>query len=860
MTDFPRILALTSDANAPAQVYGARAATQVALMGAGLPVPKGWGLSVEAVKAIANEDFPAAWPFLEELSTGCLVSVRASPIAREWGGPDALLNLGMNQATCDILKAPLGEEAATALYARFVQDYSVKVARLDPEWFEELYLLHTKKGVVDHNAVLGSSLALYDQNVGELFPQDPVRQLRKALRSFVKAWEGTTARILRMAQGAPSDAGLGLIIQEMALGLGRGESGAGIAQFVSVQTGQEMAHGRYLSQSQGREAVASQAEAHYLSKDPRGPSLEDVCPDALAELKEYSENARAAFGDEMQLEFTVQDGNLAILDATPAERSGRAAVGISVRLVEAGIRTKEEALMGIDPRSMNEVLHPMVDPKAEREVLASGISSSPGAATGKIVFTANAAQARAAREEPCILVRVETSPEDVRGMHSAQAVLTAKGGRDSHAAVVARTIGVPCIVGVSEMKVDVRGKVLTLPGGVVLRAGDTITVDAGAGEVLLGSPKLVQPNLGGAFHKFMTWADEFRVLGVRANADTPQDARMARDFNVDGIGLVRTEHMFFEAGRLNVMRELIFADTDADRQAALNLLLPMQRSDFVELFEIMEGHPVCIRLLDPPLHEFLPHSRDEMQSLADAMGLPLSKITARVEDLREFNPMLGTRGVRLGIMVPEIYEMQARAIFEAAALASKNGSAMVAPEIMVPLVSANREVELVKSGVDAVFAAVKNETGVSLEYSLGTMVETPRAALRAGEIAHSSEFFSFGTNDLTQMTYGLSRDDSGRFMRDYISHGVFDEDPFHSLDVDGVGELLLMACERGRAEREGLILGLCGEHGGDPQSVGFCHNARFDYVSCSPFRTPIAKLAAAQAAISEANSGNKVSK
>lgn len=852
MADYPRILALKAGADAPAHIYGARAATQVALMDAGLPVPKAWGLSTEAVKSIANEDFPEDWPFLDELSTGCLVSIRVSPLERVWGGPDALLNLGMNQATCDILKTPLGADASTALYARFIQDYSIKVARLDPEWFEELYLLHTKNGILDVDAVLGSSLALYDQNVGELFPQEPVRQLRKALRSFVQAWDGTTARILRMAQGAPSNAGLGLIIQEMALGLGRGESGAGICQFVSVQTGEDMAHGRYLSQAQGREAIEDQSKAYYLTKDPRGPSLEDTCPEVIADLTNYADMARSAFRDEMQLEFTVQDGKLTILDAVAAERSGRAAVAIAVRLVNAGIRSKEKALMGIEPRSLNEVLHPLVDPKAKREVLTSGISSSPGAATGKIVFTANAAQASAAREEPCILVRIETSPEDVRGMHSAKAVLTAKGGRDSHAAVVARTIGLPCIVGARDMKVDVRGKVLSLPNGVVLRAGDTITVDGSTGEVLRGAPKLVQPNLGGSFDKFMSWVDEFRVLGVRANADTPQDARISRDFNVDGIGLVRTEHMFFEAGRLNVMRELIFAETEKDRKAALDLLLPMQRSDFVELFETMAGLPVCIRFLDPPLHEFLPQSRDEMQSLAEAMGLPLSSITSRAEDLREFNPMLGTRGVRLGIMIPEIYEMQARAVFEAVAEVHKSGKIKVSPEIMVPLVSANREVELVKSCVDAVFAAVKNESGVAMEYELGTMVETPRAALRAGDIARSSKFLSFGTNDLTQMTYGLSRDDSGRFMRDYISKGVFEDDPFHSLDEDGVGELLLIACERGRAERKDLVLGLCGEHGGNPKSVGFCHRAGFDYVSCSPFRTPIAKLAAAQAAISEA--------
>ena len=853
MDHYPRILPLTKGADAPMDVYGARAHTQVALLEAGLPVPKAWGLSIAAVKSIADEDFPEEWPFLNELSVGCLVSIRVSPVAREWGGPEALLNLGMNQATCDLLKEPLGNDAAVGLYARFVQDYSVQVARLDVEEFEEVYALHTKKGKIDYDAVLMQSLALYDQNVGELFPQEPVRQLRKALRSFVKAWDGTTARILRMAQGAPSDACLGLIIQEMAFGLGRGESGAGVAQFVSVQSGEELAHGRYMSQSQGREALDADDKALFLSRDPRGPSLEEACPTALVELQAYSETARAAFGDEVQLEFTLQDGVLAILDATPAERSGRAAVGITVRLVEAGIKTKQQALMGIDPKSLNEILHPLVDRKAKREVLLTGISSSPGAATGKIVFTANAAQASAAREVPCILVRVETSPEDVRGMHSAQAVLTAKGGRDSHAAVVARTIGVPCIVGASDMQVNVRGKVVTLPDGTQLRAGDTITVDASTGEVLKGAPKLVQPNLGDAFRTFMSWADEFRTLGIRANADTPQDARIARNFGVDGIGLVRTEHMFFEAGRLNVMRELIFADTDKRKQAALDLLLPMQRSDFIELFKIMHDLPVCIRLLDPPLHEFLPHSRDEMQSLADAMDVPLSKINARVEELREFNPMLGARGVRLGIMVPQIYAMQARAIFEAAAQVFKDTGAEIEPEIMVPFISANREVELVKTNVDAVFAAVKNETGVALNYSLGCMVETPRAALRAGDIAKSSAFFSFGTNDMTQMTYGLSRDDSGRFMRDYVGLGVFEEDPFHSLDIDGVGELLLLASERGRAVRKDLVLGLCGEHGGDPRSIAFCHKARFDYVSCSPFRSPIAKLAAAQAALSEAD-------
>ena len=522
---------------------------------------------------------------------------------------------------------------------------------------------------------------------------------------------------------------------------------------------------------------------------------------------------------------------------------------IAVDLANAGAISRAEALLRIEPRSLIEHLHPQIDPAAPRDVFGTGLAASPGAATGHIVFTAEAAQAAAAQDEPVILVRLETSPEDIRGMHASRGVLTVRGGMTSHAAVIARGIGVPCVVGAGELRLDPVARTLTSPDGRVFREGARITLDGTRGEVIAGAPTMIQPELDGAFSELLDWADAVRDLGVRANADTPAEARMARDFKVDGLGLCRTEHMFFDAARITVMREMILADTDAERQAALDRLLPMQRADFHELFEIMSGLPVTIRLLDPPLHEFLPQEPEDMRALAEAMGLPVEAVSARARDLAEVNPMLGMRGVRLGVTMPAIYEMQARAIFEAAIAVNRAASAPVVPEVMIPLVSANREVELVKSRIDAIASAVQREQGATLAYRLGVMVETPRAALRAGDLAASSAFLSFGTNDLTQMTYGLSRDDAGRFMRDYVNRGVFPEDPFHSLDVEGVGELMLIAAKRGRARNPGITLGLCGEHGGDPASVRFCKVAGFDYVSCSPFRVPIARLAAAQATL-----------
>ncbi|MDC1446052.1 pyruvate, phosphate dikinase, partial [Amylibacter sp.] len=826
---------------------GARANAIVNLMKADLPIPKAWAFLCDSVHKFQNYEFPKFKDLNNSLNQGILVSLRASPISREWGGPETLLNIGMNWRIHGMLKKALGKAAVDALYFRFIQDFATQVARLDAEDFDILIDGSVNKNNINYGKALKSALILFEEETGNEFPQDPFDQLQQSLKSMASAWNSASARILRAARGAPVNAGLGLIVQEMVLGIGDGEFGSGIAQFVSPVTGEEKAYGRYLSQSQGRAAMKEEETAQYLARDKRGPSLEEICPSCFSSLKSYANIVTNLYCDDMQLEFTVKNGDVWLLDATPANRTGRAAIAIVIRLQSMKLITEEEALMRIAPKILNEILHPQIDPKEKRVQIADGIGASPGAATGKIVFNASSAVALASRGEASILVRIETTPDDIRGMHSANGILTERGGINSHAAVVARTLGLPCVVGVNNINIDQKNKKLHFENGTSLSEGDLITLDGSTGQILSGSTKLIEPELGGNFKQFMNWADKTRTMGVRGNADTPQDVRLAQKFGVDGIGLVRTEHMFFDTHRLNVMRELIFAEKTDDRQEALNLLLPMQREDFFEIFSLMGEQSVCIRLLDPPLHEFLPKSREQVVALAESMDLPLSKVINRVEELEEINPMLGTRGVRLGITVPEIYVMQARAIFEAACLVEKNTGRKIKPEIMIPLVSANREVELVKARVDAVASSVQSETGISVEYSLGVMVETPRAALRAHDIARTVDFMSFGTNDLTQMTYGLSRDDAGRFMREYVNQEIYDEDPFLTLDIHGVGELLSIAADRSRSVKPDILLGLCGEHGGDPESIIFCHEAGFDYVSCSPFRTPIARLAAAQA-------------
>ncbi|MDF1801987.1 putative PEP-binding protein [Thalassovita sp.] len=836
----PDITLITPVAPVATSTHGGRAKCLQRLVRLDLPVPKTVALSFDAVHRIAAGETLDTQDLLKPFGPSALVCVRPSSEDPDWGGPGAVLNIGMNDALYVELCDQLGQDAASAMYLRFVQAYAIHVARLDPDMFDDV--------PSDGPEGLSEALRAYEDETEESFPQDPAVQLAEVLRSMARAWEGTTARLLRQAKGAPADAGLGLVVQEMALGMGLGECGSGVIQLVNSKTGEPQITGRYLSQSQGRDALSKGAGAMFLGRDERGPSLQELEPEAYDALIDHTRLMRVRLREEMQAEFTIENGHVHLLDGVRVARSARAAVRIAISLAEDGIIPKEEALTRIEPRAINELLHRQVDPEAERDRLVQGIAASPGAATGRIVFSAAEAQASAARGEACILVRRETSPEDIRGMHAAVGVLTERGGITSHAAVIGRGMGLPCVVGASALTFNLRRSVLRAPDGREFRAGDIITIDGTNGEVLVGEPEMLEATQDDAFLTLMGWADEHRDIGVRANADTPADAKTARNFGAQGIGLCRTEHMFFEADRLTVMREMIFADGVGDRRAALDRLLPMQREDFAELFRIMQGQPVCIRLFDPPLHEFLPSDRAGHRELAEALDLPLSDVTRRVEDLSEYNPMLGMRGVRLGITMPEIYEMQARAIFEATIEASRDGDPVV-PEIMIPLVSAKREVELVKTRVDAIAAAVRNETGVTFAYRLGVMVETPRAALRAAEIAPHCAFLSFGTNDLTQMTYGLSRDDAGRFMSTYVQQGVYPEDPFHVLDVDGVGELLSIGAARGRGAHPGLTLSICGEHGGNPESIAFCRAEGFSYVSCSPFRVPVARLAAAQLAV-----------
>ncbi len=840
LTDYAQI---TGSAPIKRQTHGWRAKCLQRLVRLDMPVPQTIALSFAVVREIATGAQMNLRHLLGHFPAGQLISVRPSAEHPEWGGPAAILNIGMNDEKHAEIAAQHGEPVATEIYFRFVQSYAAHVAHLDPDMFDasEPCL-----------PALQAALRDYESEMEEPFPQSPAQQLADVLRSMARAWEGTSARLLRQAKGAPVEAGLGLVVQAMAAGYGEGVSGAGLIRFIDAETGAQQVTGRFKSRGlHGRDAMHNGANVLYLTRDKRGPSLEEQSPEAFAELLRHGGEARARLREEMEIEFTLEDGRLWVLDAVTVPRSSRAAVRVAVDLAQDGIIQRDDALMRIPPKALSELLHQQVDPRARAEAFVRGIGASPGAAIGRVVFSSTAAQACHARDEPCVLVRRETTPEDIRGMHAAQAVLTERGGMTSHAAVIGRGLGLPCVVGASAMQIDERRKTARA-GAHVLSEGDMITVDGTTGTVLLGEVKLLEPALDDRFTTLLDWADERRDIEIRANADTPADARIAREFRARGIGLCRTEHMFFEDDRLTLMREMIFADQPADRSDALERLLPMQRADFTELFEIMQGQPVCIRLFDPPLHEFLPHTKEGLRTLADALGKPLSEITRRADALSEFNPMLGMRGVRVGVTIPEIYEMQARAIFEATVDVSRRADPVV-PEIMIPLVSAMREVELIKARVDAVAATVRARHGVEFDYRLGVMVETPRAALRAGEIALHAAFLSFGTNDLTQMTYGLSRDDAGRFMSDYVQQGVFPEDPFHSLDLDGVGELLRLGAERGRRTREHLTLSLCGEHGGNPESIRFCRELGFDYVSCSPFRVPVARLAAAQLVIEEQN-------
>ncbi|MFN8929991.1 MAG: pyruvate, phosphate dikinase, partial [Alphaproteobacteria bacterium] len=691
-----------------------------------------------------------------------------------------------------------------------------------------------------------------EQEIGAPFPQKVEEQLWGAIRAVFDSWMNPRAVTYRTLNDIPAEWGTAVNVQSMVFGNMGEDSATGVAFTRNPSTGAKMFYGEFLVNAQGEDVVAGIRTPQPLTiagKSDGGdlPSMEEVMPDVFAELVKIYQKLEAHYRDMQDIEFTVENRKLWMVQTRNGKRTAKDGLKIAVDMVSEKLITKEEALLRIDPASLDQLLHPALDPNAKKQVIAKGLPASPGAASGRVVFTAEDAEHRAAINEKVILVRIETSPEDIHGMHAAKGILTARGGMTSHAAVVARGMGKCCVSGAGELRINYARKEF-IASGLTVREGDLITLNGSTGEVMLGEVPTIEPSLSGDFATVIAWADAVRTLKVRTNAETPHDAETARNFGAEGIGLCRTEHMFFEADRITAVREMIVAETRKARETALAKLLPMQRRDFVEIFRIMDGLPVTIRLLDPPLHEFLPHTEEEMQQVADAAHIPLDLVKYRATQLHESNPMLGHRGCRLGVTFPEIYAMQARAIFEAAAEVQKEGK-RVLPEVMIPLVMTRRELTMMKAVIDEVASEISKSTGTDIRYQVGTMIELPRAALRAGEIAEDAEFFSFGTNDLTQTTLGISRDDAASFIEDYKRKAVIEQDPFVTLDQEGVGELIKLATERGRKTRPTLKLGICGEHGGDPASIHFCHRAGLDYVSCSPYRVPVARLAAAQAAL-----------
>ena len=793
-----------------------------------------------------------------------LVSVRSGARASMPGMMDTVLNLGLNDVTVKALAAKSGDRRfALDSYRRFITMYSDVVLGIDHHHFEEIlddhkdrngYTLDTDLNADDLEELVARYKQRVEEERGKPFPQDPNAQLWGAIGAVFGSWMNQRAITYRRLHNIPESWGTAVNVQAMVFG-NMGESSAtGVAFTRNPSTGEKKLYGEYLINAQGEDVVAGIRTPQEITEAARKeagsdkPSMEKALPKAFAALKRIQGTLERHYRDMQDLEFTVEQGKLWMLQTRNGKRTAQAALRIAVDLAQEKLIDRTEAVKRIDPGALDQLLHPTIDPKAERKIIATGLPASPGAASGEIVFSSDEAEALKSQGRKVILVRVETSPEDIHGMHAAEGILTTRGGMTSHAAVVARGMGKPCVSGAGSLRVDYRTQTLTA-GGTVLKKGDKLTIDGATGQVLAGAVPMLEPVLAGEFATVMKWADEVRGLKVRANADTPADARAAIKFGAEGIGLCRTEHMFFDEDRIRAVREMILADDEAARRAALAKLLPMQRGDFLALFKIMGGLPVTIRLLDPPLHEFLPHTEREIAEVAQAMGADAQRLADRARELHEFNPMLGFRGCRLAIAYPEIAEMQARAIFEAAAEAGRQTGEPVAPEIMVPLIASKREFDLVKERIDATAQKVAAETGAKLKYQVGTMIELPRAALKADEIAESAEFFSFGTNDLTQTAFGISRDDAASFLGIYTAKGILPCDPFVSLDRDGVGELIRIASERGRKARGKLKLGICGEHGGDPASVAFCHEVGLDYVSCSPFRVPIARLAAAQAAL-----------
>ena len=860
-------------------LLGGKGANLAEMASIGLPVPPGFTITTDLCTAYYdnNRNYPddlqaqvtAALATVEQ-SVGLrfgdaqkplLVSVRSGARVSMPGMMDTVLNLGLNDDTVRGLEAASGDARfAWDSYRRFIQMYGSVVLGVDHHRFEEI--IETAKmdaGVTEDTAlspedwhrVVAEYKTMVQQERGAPFPMDPHEQLWGAIGAVFGSWMNPRANTYRRLHDIPATWGTAVNVQAMVFGNMGADCATGVCFTRDPSTGENVFYGEFLVNAQGEDVVAGIRTPQPLSKlraHPGEVSMEEALPSAYADLVRVRETLETHYRDMQDIEFTVQQNKLYMLQTRNGKRTAAASLRIAVDMANAGMIDRNEAIKRVAPSSLDQLLHPTLDPKAPRTVLSKGLPASPGAASGAVVFNADEAEMRAAKGESIILVRIETSPEDIHGMHAARGILTTRGGMTSHAAVVARGMGRPCVAGAGGISVDYGAQTLTA-GGKVIRGGEVITLDGATGEVFAGSVAMIEPSLSGDFGTLMEWADSVRRMGVRTNAETPLDAETARNFGAEGIGLSRTEHMFFDPARILAVRQMIMAHDVEGRRAALAKLLPYQRQDFTDLFRIMKGLPVTIRLLDPPLHEFLPHRDEELQDVADALGQDMATIRLRASELAEANPMLGHRGCRLGISYPEIYEMQARAIFEGAIAAAKETGEAPVPEIMIPLIATKRELEITRAQVDGVAEAVFKEQGMSIEYLVGTMIELPRACIMADSIAEIADFFSFGTNDLTQTVFGLSRDDAGRFLPDYVGQGVFPKDPFVSIDVDGVGAMVRMAADKARTVKNHLKMGICGEHGGDPASIAFCEEVGLDYVSCSPYRVPVARLAAAQAAL-----------
>ena len=865
-------------------LLGGKGANLAEMSALGLPVPAGFTITTEACTHFyANgRNYPAelaaqvkvALAKVEQLTgklfgdaaNPLLVSVRSGARASMPGMMDTVLNLGLNDTTVEGLAALAGDRRfAFDSYRRFIQMYSNVVLNLDHHVFEEILDDHkdvlgltvdTALSAEHWEAVVRDYKALVERELGRPFPQDPQDQIWGAVGAVFDSWMNDRAKFYRRMHDIPESWGTAVNVQSMVFGNMGDTSATGVAFTRNPSTGENRLYGEFLINAQGEDVVAGIRTPQSITKAGReemgetAASMEEAMPKVFAQFHDVVGRLERHYRDMQDIEFTVERGRLYMLQTRNGKRTAKAALKIAVDLAADGLITKQEAVMRIEPSSLDQLLHPTIDPDAHRNVIASGLPASPGAATGKVVFNSDEAERLGQAGEAVILVREETSPEDIHGMHAAKGIVTARGGMTSHAAVVARGMGRPCVSGAGELHIDEKAGSFRCRGKTVM-AGDIITIDGSKGEVLLGAVAMIEPELSGDFANLMEWADEFRRLKVRANAETELDAATARQYGAEGIGLCRTEHMFFDDTRIAAVREMILADDEAGRRAALAKILPMQRDDFVRLFTVMEGLPVTIRLLDPPLHEFLPHSVEDVEAVAKATGLDPQKLLRRARDLHETNPMLGHRGCRLGIAYPEIYEMQVRAIIEAACEIVALGKVAPVPEIMHPLVAKGEEMKFLRLLTDRVAKQIIEERQVQISYKVGTMIELPRAALRAADLAEYAEFFSFGTNDLTQTTFGISRDDSGRFLNAYLEKGIFERDPFVTIDQEGVGELISIAADRGRAVKPDIKMGICGEHGGDPASIAYCEAIGLDYVSCSAYRVPIARLAAAQAALGE---------